>query len=300
MITSSNGEKWKKCYLCGNEKIKTVYDQKALVQCLSCSFVYYEPIPSEKDLDIVYSKYTREEYITDASVNKIRKELGSLLNTFKINKILDIACGECYVLDSLKSINPELELFATEHSSAKDNVISKGYNFIEGEFFPITSLKFDLIIFTEAIEHINDINSFLKSARNLLNSGGLIYFTTPNFSSFESRLMKENWGMIMPPEHLSYFTPKTLKFALSNNGFKKIYSRTENISIFRVIEYFNLRFSRSSKKSKEPALSPQHVSDNLQKFVESNFLIRFCKILMNVFLNFFNLGSSIKAVYQKK
>ncbi|MDA8543964.1 class I SAM-dependent methyltransferase [Gammaproteobacteria bacterium] len=299
MITSNNGQKWEECYLCGHGKSKYVYLYKGLKQCLSCSFVHYDSIPSTEDLDLVYSKYTREEYITDASVSKIRKELSNILNISKINRVLDIACGECYFLDVLQSINPDLELFATEHSSAKENVKAKGYNFIEGEFFPITNLTFDLIIFTEAIEHTNDVNRFLSHASNLLNPGGIIYITTPNFSSLERRLMGEKWGMIMPPEHLSYFTPKTLEYCMLKNGFKKRYSRTENISIFRVVEFFNLRFFKS-QDPKEQNLSPQIISDNLQQFVESNFLIRYCKTLINVFLNLFNLGSSLKAMYQKK
>ena len=139
----------------------------------------------------------------------------------------------------MKDIDPNLELLATEHESAKERVISKGYTFVDGEFFPILDNKVDLIIFTEAIEHINDVNNFLEHAYNLLNTGGIIYITTPNFSSIERIMMRSNWGMIKPPEHLSYFTPKTLNKVLGEGGFRKLSLKTENISIFRVIEYFN-------------------------------------------------------------
>ena len=95
--------------------------------------------------------------------------------------------------------------------------------FIDGEFFPITDKRFDLIIFTEAIEHINDQNAFLKHAINLLNPGGLIYMTTPNVNSLEKRILRSGWGMFVYPEHLSYYTPKTLSFLHTKHGFEKVF-----------------------------------------------------------------------------
>lgn len=299
MITSNENKKWHECYLCGSQKSKIQYKHERLNKCLNCSFVYFEDIPSKNDLDLVYSKYTREEYITPNSFNKIRIELENILNLNVIKNVIDIACGECYALDILKTINPKLNFYATEHASAKENVIRKGYEFIEGEFYPITDLKFDLIIFTEAIEHINDVNSFLENANRILKPGGLIYITTPNFSSLERRMMGSQWGMIMPPEHLSYFTPKTIDYVLTKNRFKKVFVRTENISIFRIIEFINKRSHKPSAFFQKNVRSPQEISDKFQQVAESNGLIKTIKIIINFFLNMFNLGSSMKVVYKK-
>lgn len=299
MITSNERKKWHKCYLCDSNRSKTQYKDKRLKKCLNCSFVYFEDIPSNEELDLVYSKYTREEHITPESSQKIRAELEKILNSNQIRNVIDIACGECYALDILNSIDSKLNLFATEHASAKKNVMDKGYRFIEGEFFPITDLKFDLIIFTEAIEHINDVNLFLEHAYKILKPGGLIYITTPNFSSLERRVMQSQWGMVMPPEHLSYFTPKTIDFLMSKNKFRKVFSRTENISIYRIIEFINKRASKSSITSAKMHMSPQKISDNLQKITESNLITRFVKKMINIFLDFFNLGSSMKVLYKK-
>ena len=295
MIISSKKIVWDKCYLCGSPSLNNFYKKKEIVKCKNCSFVFYQPIPSKEDLDLVYSKYEREEYITQGSINKIKKELEKILVDHNIKTILDIACGECYFLDIFKSIDPSLDLYATEHFSAKENVIKKGYKFIDGEFFPITEKKFDLIIFTEAIEHINDVNNFLEHAYNLLNPNGLIYITTPNFSCLERFLMGQNWGMVVPPEHLSYFTPKTLNLVMKKNGFVKKFCKTENISIYRIIQFFN-----KINKKNNPKISPQKISDKLQRASNSNYFLRFSRDSVNKILNFLNLGSSIKALYQKK
>jgi 2-polyprenyl-3-methyl-5-hydroxy-6-metoxy-1,4-benzoquinol methylase len=299
MITSADKQEWQNCYLCQSTNIKVLYKQKGIYQCNKCKFVFYKQIPSNEELDAVYSNYSREEYITDISRNRITSEFRDLLISFNVKNVLDIACGECYFLDILHNIDPELNLYATEHESAKKGILDKGHQFIEGEFFPQTEIRFDLIIFTEAIEHINDVESFLENANKLLNPGGLIYLTTPNFSSLERLIMGQKWGMITPPEHLSYFTPKTLNQAMNNNQFTKVFSRTENISVFRVIQFFNNYIKPQSKNISGKDNSPQRISDRLQKASEDNLLIKTLKSSINIILRTMNLGSSLKALYQK-
>ncbi len=298
MITSEIKKDWEKCYLCGSRNIRPFYQDKQINKCKDCRFVFYKNIPTSAELNTVYSNYSREEYITDISKNKISEEFKELLDFYSIKNVLDIACGECYFLDILKSINPDLNLYATEHETAKERILTKGHKFIEGEFFPKTDIKFDLIIFTEAIEHINDVNDFLEHAYGLLNAGGLIYITTPNFSSLERLIMGKKWGMVIPPEHLSYFTVPTLNKALTNLKFKKIFNRSENISIFRIVEFFNNHL-KSKRTSKVENNSAQKISDRMQQASTKNFLLKFLKNSINFFLGILNWGSSLKALYQK-
>ena len=75
MIISNKNIVWDKCYLCDSPLLKNFYKEKDIVKCKNCSFVFYKPVPSQEDLDLVYSQYEREEYITENSVAKITKEL---------------------------------------------------------------------------------------------------------------------------------------------------------------------------------------------------------------------------------
>lgn len=299
MITQENKQEWMACYQCGSEKLKPFYKDKQIYKCTACDFVFYKNIPSLTELNEVYSNYSREEYITDISKQKITTEFESIIHMNNIKNVLDIACGECYFLDVLRKIKPELDLYATEHETAKERVLKKGYKFLEGDFFPKTDIKFDLIIFTEAIEHINDVTAFLEHAYDLLSPGGLIYITTPNFSSLERRIMGAKWGMIIPPEHLSYFTPSTLNKALTKVKFKKVYNKSENISIFRIVEFFN-NHAKSKNKISKTKRSPQAISDRVQKISSKSFALGLIKNMINYILRSLNLGSSLKALYQKE
>ena len=71
--------------------------------------------------------------------------------------------------------------------------------------------SFDIITSFEVIEHINNPIPELKNFYKLLRKGGLVYLTTPNFNSLLRYRLKSEYNVICYPEHLSYYTPKTLK-----------------------------------------------------------------------------------------
>ena len=126
------------CYICGSSNTSTLYPNKSIIECQNCKFAYFEHLPSKQDLDNIYANYSRDSYITDSSHQKILQNMNEILTKRDFQSVLDIACGECYHLDALKELNPNLELYASEHISAKSNVISKGYKFLDGEFYPQT------------------------------------------------------------------------------------------------------------------------------------------------------------------
>lgn len=301
-LLNDNQDRFNNCYICGSSKVIDLYPNKSIIKCESCKFAFYKYLPSKKDLDLIYANYSRHSYITQSSHQKLLKTMDEVLLKGNVKSALDIACGECYHLDALRELNPDIDLYATEHKSAKNNVISKGYKFIEGEFYPETDLKFDLIIFTEAIEHINDPLNFLNHANNLLAKNGMIYMTTPCFSSLERKIMKDRWGMIAPPEHLSYFSKLSIEKALKLTGFKKIYSRSLNISIFRIIEFINSKKNKDNSypnQSNQDNLDAQVYADKAQNIVNKYAIINLFKKIINIFLNLTGLGSSLQTLYKK-
>ena len=296
MILDSEEEHFDRCTLCSSERIEVIrdYTKDHLVKCKDCSFIFSSKIPTSSELDNVYNNYSRGSEITSLTKEKNRKLAKTILSYNPlINSCLDIACGEGNLLEAFSDLN--IEPNGTEHESGKAQLIEKGINFIDGEFFPITDKRFDLIIFTEAIEHINDQNDFLKHAINLLNPGGLIYMTTPNVNSLEKRILRSGWGMFVYPEHLSYYTPKTLNFLHTKHGFEKVFIRTENISVYRLVEYLNSFY----KKKDSDNYDPISTSDRIQDITSSNSFFNMVKLLINSILNFLGLGTSLITLFRK-
>jgi len=207
----------------------------------------------------------------------------------KISSVLDVGCGKGVWLNIFKEFG--CDTFGTEYNDdLKTFASSVGHTMLDGGLFPIVreDQKFDLIIFTEVIEHIQNPNEVLSHFNNILSNDGLIFITTPNFSEIERHFLRGKWKNVMYPEHLSYYTPATLNSVLNKTGYSKISLYSENIGVFVILE--SLGFSSNARIS---------VSGGIQSATTKSKALSTIKILINKFLNMAGNATSIKAIYKK-
>ena len=92
--------------------------------------------------------------------------------------------------------------------------------------------NFDCIVSLEVLEHIPNPEETVKYFKNNLRDGGILFLSVPNYNSFEQRVFKSNWRLWCPPEHINYFTIKSLSKLLVKNGFKIEFSETKFVYSF--------------------------------------------------------------------
>ena len=282
------------CPICGHAKSSSVsyYSEYFLVKCNSCKFVYSEQKPTQQELDEVYNNYdysTEDSSLTSASMKKHIDICKYIMSLGKISSVLDVGCGKGAWLNIFKEFG--CDTFGTEYNDdLKTFASSVGHIMLDGGLFPIVrkDQKFDLIIFTEVIEHIQNPNEVLSHFNNILSNEGLIFITTPNFSAIERHFLRGKWKNVMYPEHLSYYTPATLNSVLNKNGFSKISLYSENIGVFVILE--SLGFSSNARIS---------VSGGIQTATTKSKALSKIKKLLNKLLNMAGTGTNIKAIYKK-
>jgi SAM-dependent methyltransferase len=150
---------------------------------------------------------------------------------------------------------------------------------------------FDVVTSFEVIEHINNPVEEVRHIHQILRKGGLFYVTTPNFNAIERFILKDKYNVIQYPEHLSYYTKKTLDYLLSKNGFRKWKIRTTGVSLATI--------KSSLGTSREAIVSPTSSDEIIRSKMEESRLLHLFKVVTNYFLNLFSLGSSMKGWYIK-
>jgi SAM-dependent methyltransferase len=167
-------------------------------------------------------------------------------------------------LDHSEELNVDhgIQTYGTEYvgESAKA-AAGRGVEVIPGGLTPQLPNQingFDAILFTEVIEHINNPLEIASHFFGLLKPGGLFYITTPNSGSIESRSLGPDWGIVMYPEHLCYYTPETLHRLLRQAGFQKISVFSKNISFFRLAQYWSNKHSKKLMELIQRRCLPQH------------------------------------------
>ena len=284
-----------KCLITGKDDLIPLkgYEKNYLVKSKSSQFVFCSRIPTEQEILNHYNNYPIG-YNADSEINttRINERLDEFEKFRKTNKILDVGCGPGLFLIEAKKRG--WDVYGTEFT---DNQITylkeKGINTYQGKLKNrcFDENSFDIIISSEVIEHINNPLEEMILFKSFLRKGGLVYITTPNFNAIERHILKGDYEVIEYPEHLSYYTPKTIDLLLKSNGFKKVKITTTGVSISRI--------KNSRHKKKNINTTEKSTDEELRKSLESGYK-RHIKSFLNWMLNLFKVGNSLKVWYVKE
>jgi SAM-dependent methyltransferase len=70
---------------------------------------------------------------------------------------------------------------------------------------------FDAIVLLDVIEHLEDPGEAFRLLAGQLAPNGVVLLTTGDWSSLLARALGRHWRLMTPPQHLSFFTPRSLE-----------------------------------------------------------------------------------------
>lgn len=150
-----------------------------------------------------------------------QKEILKLKNS---GNILDIGCSGGKFLASFKK---GWRKFGLEINSSMVKRLKKTLpeakiyrNSIEQQSLPVNF--FDIISLWHVLEHINNPRIVFKKIHSSLNTQGILVIEVPNGESLWFKIFRQSWQMLIPPQHLYFYTQKSLTELLQKNGFKII------------------------------------------------------------------------------
>jgi 2-polyprenyl-3-methyl-5-hydroxy-6-metoxy-1,4-benzoquinol methylase len=250
-------------------------------------------IPCSETLNDYYSNnYERTSYLSPITINRYNEILDRFEAFRKTGNLLDVGAGYGFFLEIARQrgwnvYGTELTDEAVNHCSEKGLTMFKG----ELQNIDFGGVVFDVIISIEVIEHIYNPIDYLKKSNEILRKGGEFYLTTPNFNSFLRYRLKEEYNVIEYPNHLGYFTRKTLNKVFTENGFKTLKIQTTGISLTRL---------RTSKGKSDQEFVSETSDDEMVRYrIERNKTLKLGKRLANGLLNLFKIGDTLKGSFIK-
>jgi ubiquinone/menaquinone biosynthesis C-methylase UbiE len=143
---------------------------------------------------------------------------------------------------------------------------------------------FDLVVCLEVLEHLPRPMDQLHEFFRVTRPGGLLLLTTPNVKGLSGRCLGMRWRVVTP-EHVGYFSPRTLRRALHRVGYRQVSVRSRSLDVSTW---------RASVRSNTPQFDPC-ASACLRDSVESSTVLRHLKETVNVGLRVTGLGDSLLA-----
>jgi len=226
------------CPICLSEKINFFCEKSGfkLYDCSFCGLSFVWPIPGR--LADIYQEPYFKASLEDGRADKFgysdyEEDKKAMRGTFitYLNKIAKLAAGRRifdigsatgYFLDLAKqagwlTAGVEISDYAAKIAGAK------GHKVFTGDL-PDLKIggKYDVVTAWDVLEHLAEPKKYLKAAQDILNQGGILAVNTIDRGSLYAKLTGKNWHAIVPPEHLFYYSARSLKILLEANGFKII------------------------------------------------------------------------------
>lgn len=284
------------CPLCSANSSSSFvgYERAFLHKCNACNFVYSTQIPSDAELEAYYSNdYELTEFFSPITAKRYHAILDGFDHLKQTNNLLDIGAGNGFFAEI--AIQRGWSVYGTELTDETINIAAqKGVKMAKGklENLDFEPNSFDVVVCIEVIEHVSFPKSFVSEIHTILRKGGVVYITTPNFNSLSRRRLKSHYDVINYPNHLSYFTSKTLTKLLNAHGFAKESLKTTGMS--------RTRRKTSLGKSNQAFVSETSDDEILRHRIEKSWVLRTLKASVNCFLGLFRLGDSLKAAFIKQ
>lgn len=190
------------------------------------------PTPSKEVLEKIYeedyfsNKGKSEFGYTDYDKDKEPMRLVFELYLDKLSRltsgrnIFDVGAATGYFLDIAKKDG--WHTYGSEISTyGKEEGEHRGHTMYLGSLRDVScNTKMDVITMWDVLEHVDDPIAYVRDAKELLGSKGIIAINTVDASSLWARIMGMKWHLIVPPEHLNYFSRESLVRLLEAEGFE--------------------------------------------------------------------------------
>jgi SAM-dependent methyltransferase len=278
--------------------------------CPSCntSFAWPHEV-DDKIYDHIYSQisvipgYNRyAAYADDVAINKngleylagkeanyfsVKEILGQ--NTDKKNKILEVGSGLGYLTYAIYQQGYDITGLDISSDAVKESQRKFGNHYVCQDVYQYAMNnpeKFDIVILTEVIEHVQDPKGFCKVLISLLKAGGKLIITTPNKSAYSPEAY---WETELPPVHLTWFSENSFKAIAENMGLKVSFfdftgfnKKQFDISRFKFYnQFYKIKKREHILNEKGKVISPATLIENnetgyiklaLKKFIRQFFI----------------------------
>jgi SAM-dependent methyltransferase len=249
----TNNGIYRSCPLCGNNNtdIKpSIYsmDPWILKKCARCRLVYLENPPAYEDLEETFAwektsnqvaqEKKKKESALRRGVRVIERYKDRLIRRDKIlvvvkkyfpaGPVIDIGCGGGAVMARLDHKYTPFGVEISKHLAEMAQKIAKSRG---GRVFcgsaPEGLDTFEKDFFTAAImsaylEHESAPREVLQKTLRILRPGAHLIIKVPNYGCLNRVVMGKKWCGFRYPDHVNYWTPKTLIKIIRDTGFQVV------------------------------------------------------------------------------
>ncbi len=237
------------CPLCGTNNTgvtPSVYskDQWIIKKCAGCRLVYLENPPSYEELEEIFAWEKTSHQVAQKKTESTLRRGVRVIERYKDNLIrrdklielvkqyfpagplIDVGCGGGEVMSRLDRKYTPFGIEVSKELSQRAQRIAESRG---GRVFCGNALMgletFEKDFFTAAImsayfEHESAPREVLQNILRILKPGAPLVIKVPNYGCLNRMVTGGKWCGFRYPDHVNYWTPKTLRKVIGDTGFE--------------------------------------------------------------------------------
>ena len=205
-------------------------EEFTIVSCETTNFLFTNPRPKEKDIS---KYYDFEDYISHSNKkNDFISKLYQVVRSFSIKrkyklisklirskKILDIGSGTGEFLGYMKI--KRFDTYGVEIAKKARELSIKNHKLnVKSSLSSLDETNFDIITMWHVLEHVYDLDGYMKRIKSLLNDKGIVIIAVPNHKCFDQKYYGKHWAGWDVPLHLWHFDKESMLKLSKKYGFK--------------------------------------------------------------------------------
>ena len=230
------------CPVCGSEHLieflnnfdySISREDFELYKCTHCGFVLTQDVPDEESIGKYYKSdvYISHSDTNKGFINKIYHAIRAIMldkkakmieaiSGIRKGKLLDIGTGLAYFPNHMKSRGWQVEGIEQDpeaRQSAEDNFGIKAK--APEALYQMEKEDFDVISMWHVLEHVHDLEGYMKAIKANLKEDGMLVIALPNMESPDAKHYGKFWAAYDVPRHLWHWNPTTFKKFAEKHGF---------------------------------------------------------------------------------
>jgi len=227
-----------------------VHGSFAVQRCPGCRSAFGQPRPSQETIRAFYSQCggrTDARLAADDPAELLRMALAEerrfpdltfdarryvrVLNRLGASgELLDVGCGIGIHASVAKEAGFRVHGIEPGRAACSAYALLNGSEPHQGmltdEFARDHANAFDVVLLSQVLEHVCDLDAMVRWLRAMLREGGILAVGIPRFRSWLSVLQGTRDMFISPPEHVNFFTTAGLRQLFLRAGFELVASET--------------------------------------------------------------------------
>lgn len=231
------------CVCCGNTNISPVLAAKdytvsqqifTLLECSNCQFRFTQNAPG---ISAIGKYYAAESYISHTNTNKglinqlyhyvrsftlgVKRRMIIRNSKLKQGNLLDVGAGTGFFVEEMMKagwqvtgLEPDQQ--AREKAKERAGIVLQNPE----QLWKLSPGSFDVITLWHVLEHVHDLEGYLRQFHHLLRPDGFLIIAVPNYQSQDAAHYQECWAAYDVPRHLYHFSPRSMDYLLKAHAFQ--------------------------------------------------------------------------------